>query len=332
VKRLFKQLGKWTGKQLLQLFRFLKGFVFMVPVKFRQGIFAIAHWSRLQLDKGINKEQRERLHSLIFKNETPQGRLFDTIIIGVIFFSIIIAMLETVSEFHQAYRWTFYVFEWIFTVIFTIEYIFRLYSAKQPIRYATSFFGIVDLLAILPSYLSIFFIGAQSLIIVRALRLLRVFRIFKMGHFVNEGEVIIGALRASRTKIYVFLSFVILMAVIIGSIMYMVEGPHNVNLDNIPKGVYWAIVTLTTVGYGDVTAITPFGKFLSTIVMIMGYGVIAVPTGIVTAEISGRVMNKKEVVFIDCKNCNKGEHHTEAVFCHSCGHTLGEQAQVVKEG
>jgi voltage-gated potassium channel len=322
VKKLFGRLGKWLGKQLLKLFLLSKVFVFAIPVKIRQLVFDIAHWGRIQLDKRINNEQRERLHTIIFKSETPQGRLFDTIIIWVIFFSIIIVMLETVSEFHQTYWWTFFVLEWLFTITFTIEYILRLYSAKNPIRYSTSFFGIVDLLAILPSYLSIFFLGAQNLIIVRAFRLLRVFRIFKMGHFVNEGEIILGALRASRTKIYVFISFVVLMAMIIGSVMYIVEGDTNINLNNIPKGVYWAIVTLTTVGYGDVVAITPFGKLLSTIVMIMGYGVIAVPTGIVTAEISGRVMNMKEVEYKVCNNCGQGEHHTGAVFCHICGNSL----------
>lgn len=231
-------------------------------------------------------------------------------------------MLESISEFHSVYWWWFFVFEWIFTLIFTTEYVLRLYSSRNPVGYATSFFGLVDILSILPSYLGVFFLGAQNLLIVRALRLLRVFRIFKMGHFVTEGEVILSALRASRTKIYVFVSFVVLMAMIIGSVMYIVEGGVNPKMDNIPKGIYWAIVTLTTVGYGDVTPITPFGQFLATVVMIMGYGVIAVPTGIVTAEISGRVMNMKEIIFVDCPECGQSEHHTGAVFCHICGKSL----------
>ena len=184
------------------------------------------------------------------------------------------------------------------------------------------FFGMVDLLALIPTYISVFFIGAQHLLIVRALRLLRVFRIFKMGHFVKEGAVIVSALQASKTKISIFMSFVVLMSIIIGSLMYIVEGGVNDKIDNIPKGIYWAIVTLTTVGYGDVTPVTPFGQFLSTVVMIMGYGVIAVPTGIVTAEISGRVMNLKEVEFKQCENCDQSEHHTGSLFCHRCGGTL----------
>jgi voltage-gated potassium channel len=216
--------------------------------------------------------------------------------------------------------------EWTFTIIFTVvEYIFRLYSAHQPLKYVTSFFGIVDLLAIIPFYLGFIFFGAQHLIIIRALRLLRVFRIFKMGHFVTEGEVIVHALRASMTKIYILVSFIVLLAMIIGSLMYIVEGDLNPKMDNIPKGIYWAIVTLTTVGYGDITPITTLGKFLATIVMIMGYGVIAVPTGIVTAEISGRVMNLKEVFIQICPNCEQSEHHTGAKYCHRCSEPLPDQ-------
>ena len=285
-------------------------------------MFSFANWGKRQLDKRINLAQREYLHSVIFESETPQGRRFDTIITWIIVLSIIVVMFETVSEFHEANWWFFFIAEWVFTAIFTIEYILRLYSSRNPIKYATSFFGIVDLLATIPSYLGVFFIGFENLIIVRALRLLRVFRIFKMGHFVTEGEIILSALRASRTKIYVFVSFIILMAMIIGSVLYIVEGGVNPNLDNIPKGIYWAIVTLTTVGYGDVTPITFFGKFLAVVVMVMGYGVIAVPTGIVTAEISGRVMNLKEVKFVECSQCGQGEHHTKATFCHRCGEKL----------
>lgn len=295
-----------------------------IPKQLWTWTLRFAYWGKHQLDKVIDHTQREKLHLIIFESETPQGRKFDQIITWTIVLSIIIVMLETVSHFHRAYWWIFFILEWLFTLVFTVEYVLRLYAARQPLRYAASFFGVVDILAILPSYLGIFFLGAQNLIIVRALRLLRVFRIFKMGHFVSEGEVIISALKASKTKIYVFMSFIVLMALIIGSVLYIVEGGTNPQLDNIPKGVYWSIVTLTTVGYGDVTPITPFGKFLATIVMIMGYGVIAVPTGIVTAEISGRVMQMKEVIFIACPICQQTEHHTAAIFCHRCGNSLRE--------
>ncbi len=322
MRKYLKIFGKWLERQLAQFFLFVKKIILGTPDKLRHWVFSFANWGKQQLDKRINRQQRENLHKIIFESETQEGRQFDTIITWVIVASIFVVILETVSDFHRAYWWFFYVLEWLFTIIFTVEYILRLYSARQPAKYATSFFGLVDLLAILPSYLSIFFLGAQNLMIVRAFRLLRVFRIFKMGHFVSEGEVIVSALKASKTKIYVFISFVLLLAMIVGSILYIVEGGANPGFDNIPKGIYWAITTLTTVGYGDVTPITPLGKFLASFVMVMGYDVIAVPTGIVTAEISGRIMNLKEVVFQACPSCNLGEHHTGATFCHGCGNKL----------
>ncbi len=322
MKKIFKRLGKWLWNQLVRLITAIRSFLVGVPADIRDSIFQFGAWGKKQLDKRINAFQKERLHSVIFKSDSPEGRRFDQIITWVIVISVLSVIFETVSEFHKTYWWIFFVLEWVVTVIFTVEYILRLYCAKNPLRYATSFFGIVDLLAIIPSYLGFLFIGMQHLIIIRALRLLRVFRIFKMGHFVSEGEVIVNALKASMTKIYVFVSFIVLLAMIIGSLMYIVEGGFNEKLNNIPKGIYWAIVTLTTVGYGDVTPISAFGKFLATIVMIMGYGVIAVPTGIVTAEISGRVMNLKEVFTKICQECGQSEHHNGAEFCHKCGEAL----------
>lgn len=312
----------WLGKILTRLFISIKNLVLQTPVRLKRAIFRFAAWGKRQLDKRFSSEQREHLHTIIFKTDTPEGKRFDTILSWVIVLSTLSTILETVHELTNHYFWLFFILEWIFTLIFTVEYIFRLYAARNTLRYATSFFGIVDLLSIIPTFLSIFFLGAQNLIIIRALRLLRIFRIFKMGHFVSEGQIIVSALRASRTKIYVFISFVLLMAMIIGSVLYIVEGGTNPAMDNIPKGIYWAIVTLTTVGYGDVTPITAFGKFLAAMVMVMGYGVIAVPTGIVTAEISGRVMNLKEVIFTDCEHCGQQEHHTGALFCHICGEQL----------
>jgi len=288
-------------------------------------LFNFARWGKIKLDRLINASQKEQLHTVIFKSDTPSGRQYDTFLIYLIIASVIVVMLETVATYQKVYYWIFFVIEWGFTLIFTLEYILRLYCSKKPMHYAKSFFGVVDLLSIIPSYLGIFFIGAQNLIIVRALRLLRIFRIFKMGHFVKEGEIISHALKASKAKISVFISFVLLMALIIGSVLYIVEGGVNPQLDNIPKGIYWAIVTLTTVGYGDVVPITTLGKLLAVLVMIMGYGVVAVPTGIVTAEISGRVMNLKEVKYIVCNECEQSEHHSNATYCHSCSTLLNQE-------
>lgn len=317
----------WMQRQLHRLWCLIVDKLQALPGQLKNALFALGAWGKQKLDRRFNVEQRAFLHRIIFESDTREGRRFDSIIIWIIVASILVVMLETVAEIQAAYWWGFFILEWIFTLIFTAEYILRLYSAKKPLKYATSFFGIVDLLATLPTYLSVFFLGAQHLLIVRALRLLRVFRIFKMGHFVSEGQIIISALRASRTKIYIFISFVLLMAMMIGSLLYIVEGGTNPDLDNIPKGIYWAIVTLTTVGYGDVTPVTTIGKILATVVMVMGYGVIAVPTGIVTAEISGRVMNLKEVEFQECQTCGQVEHHTGAAYCHKCGQSLLEKGE-----
>lgn len=320
--RFLLAFAKWIYQLVTTIGNVIKSFFNSIGTALRSLLFAVGRWGKRQMDKRFGEEQREGLHRIIFESETIEGRRFDTLITWAIIISIIFVMLETVAVFYENYWWVFFTAEWIFTLIFTFEYIFRLYASRKPLKYATSFFGIVDVLAILPAYLSIFFIGVHNFLIVRALRLLRIFRIFKMGHFVQEGGVIISALKASRVKIYVFISFVLLMAMIIGSMLYIVEADVNPDLDNIPKGIYWAIVTLTTVGYGDVTPVTTLGKFLAAMVMIMGYGVIAVPTGIVTAEISGRILNLKEVKQQLCPNCDTEEHHTNAVFCHHCGSEL----------
>lgn len=276
-------------------------------------------WIKSQLDKLISARHRDWLHTVIFKSNTKLGRRFDRVLLVIILLSVADVILESVVEFHTAYWWIFTSLEWIFTIVFMVEYMLRLYASKAPIKYATSFFGIVDLLAILPAFVSFVFGGVQNLIIIRSLRLIRIFRIFKMRHFVKEGEIIVSALKASRSKIYVFVSFVIIMALIIGTLLYIVEGEKNPQLNNIPKGIYWAIVTLTTVGYGDVVPITGLGQFLSTIVMILGYGVIAVPTGIVTAEISGRIFNHTSFMVINCSSCGEDQHHPKAKVCHQCG-------------
>ena len=265
---------------------------------------------------------KEKLYSIIFLNDTPGGHRFDIAVTTMIVLSVAVVMLESVPEFEALSKNLLAILEWIFTLLFTIEYSLRLYSAKDTRKYATSFFGIVDLLSILPSYLGFLFVGMQHLLIIRILRLLRVFRIFEMGHFVREGAIVGNALRASRVKITVFLSFVVIASIFTGALMYMVESKYNPAIQSMPEGIYWAIVTLTTVGYGDSIPVTAIGKFLASIVMILGYGVIAVPTGIVTAEISYRVLGPRDRLKIKCSKCGDSDHLEKSLFCSSCGTPL----------
>lgn len=269
--------------------------------------------------------RREKIHQVIFGTETKAGKRFDIILLICILASVIIVMLESVPAYDEKYGTYFRVIEWVFTIFFTIEYALRLYCVYRPIKYATSFFGIIDLMSILPTFLTFVFAGSQSLMIVRGLRLLRVFRIFKLANFLVEGQIIVSALRSSRAKIFVFVSFILVMVSIFGSIMYLVEGSQNVKFDSIPRSIYWAIVTLTTVGYGDISPITPFGQFIAAIIMISGYAIIAVPTGIVTAE----VINATKKINEDfhnrtCRSCSKEGHDEDAKHCKYCGEELHE--------
>ena len=268
---------------------------------------------------------RLKLSRIIFKTDTKAGYLFDIIVLWLILASVIFVILDSVEPLPDIFHRIFVIGEWTFTIIFTIEYALRLYSAPNRLKYAFSFFGIIDFLAIIPSYLGLFVAGGQNFLIVRVLRLLRIFRIFQMGHFVREGSIVASALKASQTKITVFLVFVVIASVLMGAMMYMVEADYNNNIRNIPQGIYWAIVTLTTVGYGDTVPVTGFGKFLAACVMILGYGVIAVPTGIVTAEISSRVLGPRNRLKIKCKNCGDGDHLQNSVYFHSCGNPLPVQ-------
>ena len=269
---------------------------------------------------------RERLYEIIFEADTPAGRTFDIVLLIAIVGSVIAVMLETVPSL-KSYVKLFVVVEWIFTIFFTIEYFTRIYTVHSPQKYMTSFFGIVDLVSILPTYLSFFIPGGSSLMVVRALRLLRVFRIFKLGNFLFEGQVIIKALKESRDKIFVFMFFIVVMVTIFGSIIYLIESSHpdgHEGFTSIPKSVYWAIVTLSTVGYGDISPNTPLGQFLSSILMILAYAVIAVPTGIVTAEFS-KGKKKKAVAKIStqlCSFCFKDGHDNDADYCKFCGEHL----------
>ncbi|WP_316808865.1 ion transporter [Pedobacter agri] len=263
---------------------------------------------------------RFRLHEVIYESNTPAGKAFDVGLLVAIFTSIMVVMLDSVVSIHRQYGALFYKLEWIFTGLFTIEYILRLVSIKKPIRYVFSFLGIIDLISLLPSYLSIFIIGAQSLLVFRALRLLRVFRIFKLGEFLSEIHFLTQALKNSFRKISIFLLTVLTITVILGSIMYLVEKKEN-GFSNIPESIYWAIVTITTVGYGDISPITPMGKFVASVVMLIGYAIIAVPTGIITHDIAVAAKSKKEMPE-SCPSCSLEGHDSDALFCKHCGSSL----------
>jgi len=268
-----------------------------------------------------NDGLRKKMHEVIFEADTPAGKWFDVILLISISTSVLVVILESVESIDQQYGRLFDALEWFFTILFSIEYLLRLYVVLSPLRYASSFFGIIDLISILPTYFSFFFPGQQYFLVIRALRLLRIFRVFKLGHFLSEGDIILRSLRASQPKITVFLTFIILVVLIIGSLMYLIEGGTNSGFSNIPQGMYWAIVTLTTVGYGDITPITNLGRFLSALVMILGYAVIAVPTGIVSAEFiqaSNRRKSRRVSTQV-CRHCSLEGHPEGAAYCWHCG-------------
>jgi voltage-gated potassium channel len=263
---------------------------------------------------------RERLHQTIYESNTRAGKTFDIALLIVILASIVVVILDSVQSLHQKYGDLFIVLEWTFTILFSIEYILRLVCIKKPLLYATSFLGLIDLLAIIPSYLSIFYAGAQSLLVLRALRLLRIFRIFKLVHFLTEMQFLGTAVRGSMKKIFIFMLVVLAVVVILGSVMYLVEGREN-GFHSIPDSIYWAIVTITTVGYGDISPVTPWGKFIASIIMFIGYGIIAVPTGIVTTEMALAV-RRKDQKQETCPGCGREGHDSDALHCKWCGEKL----------
>lgn len=262
---------------------------------------------------------QQKLHEVIYENHTPAGKAFDVALLVAILLSIIVVVLDSVPVLHRRYEKAFFYVEWGFTILFTIEYLLRMLSVRRPALYAMSFLGIIDLLAIIPSYLSIFFVGAQSLLVVRSLRLLRVFRIFKLTHFLTEMKFMGSALRASMKKIAVFMLVVLALVIILGSVMYLVEGPAN-GFTSIPESIYWAVVTLTTVGYGDISPVTPMGRLIATVAMLIGYGIIAVPTGIVTSEMMG--VRRRDEHHETCPQCGREGHDKDAAFCKWCGEKL----------
>ena len=263
---------------------------------------------------------RERLRVIIFEAETPAGKAFDVGLLIAILLSVSLVMLESVAPLRERYGREIIIAEWVFTILFTIEYALRLISVRRPSRYARSFFGVVDFLAIVPTYLSAFVPGAHSLLVIRGLRLLRIFRVFKLGRFLGEAGVLSRALLSSRHKITVFLGTVMILVTILGAAMYLIEGEEN-GFTSIPQSVYWAIVTMTTVGYGDLVPQTIAGKALAAMVMVLGYSIIAVPTGIVTAEIVENAVGR-QVSTRNCPECTSEGHATEARFCKDCGAPL----------
>lgn len=262
-----------------------------------------------------NARWRLRLYEIIFEADTREGKLFDIVLIWFIILSVLVVFLESIHELGEKYAYYFHLFEWIFTILFSIEYVFRLLSVRRPHRYAFSFYGIIDFLAIIPTYLSLIIAGSQYLLVIRVLRLLRVFRIFKIRPLLAQAEILTRALKASRSKIAVFLFAVLTMIFVIGAVMYVIEGPKN-GFTSIPTSMYWAIVTMTTVGYGDISPQTPIGQMLASIVMIIGYSIIAVPTGIVTVEIAEAT--RKSITTQVCPECLKEGHDRDAVYCKYC--------------
>jgi voltage-gated potassium channel len=260
---------------------------------------------------------RHQFHEVVFEADTPAGKIFDVTLLVAIVVSVAIVMLESVGAIRDRFGPLLNLVEWFFTILFTLEYGARLLSVGRPARYALSFFGVVDLLSILPTYLSFFFTGAQSLLVIRVFRLLRIFRVLKLRHYLSEATALQQALKRSRTKITVFLVAVGSIAVVAGTLMYLIEGAAA-GFTSIPRGVYWAIVTMTTVGYGDIAPVTPVGQVVAVCLMILGYGIIAVPTGIVSVEIAQQ-LNRGPVSTQACLDCASEGHDADATHCKFCG-------------
>jgi voltage-gated potassium channel len=261
---------------------------------------------------------RERLYQTIFLNNTKASRLFDMILIWIILISVVVVIMESVLELQDSYYNLFISYEWTVTIIFTIEYILRIYAHPKPFKYIFSFWGLIDLLALLPNYISLIFAGTNLLFPIRILRLFRVLRIFKLGRYLKEANVLLHAISRSFYKISVFLMSLVFLVVIMGSIMYFVEDGKG-GFDSIPKSIYWAIITVTTVGYGDIVPLTALGKFIASFMMIAGYSILAVPTGILTAELSSGAKQKNAGI---CPRCKKQIMVKDANYCYVCGMDL----------
>jgi voltage-gated potassium channel len=275
------------------------------------------------MGKSREPSWRTTLHEVIYEADTPMGKLFDVLLLIFIVLSVFLVALESVPSIDEVYKDWFHWAEWVITILFSIEYLLRIIAVRNPFRYIFSFYGIIDLLSTLPKYIAIIFTGTQSLIALRALRLLRVFRILKLTRYIGESNSLMRALRASKAKILVFMFGVLILCVIFGTIMYLVESNES-GFTSIPRSIYWCIVTLTTVGYGDIAPVTNLGQFIAALIMIMGYGIIAVPTGIVTAEFSSSRKTTDSNTQV-CPRCLEDNHKDQANFCHQCGSLLNEE-------
>lgn len=271
-----------------------------------------------------NKGLKRKLYIIVFEADTFLGKLFDVVLLFAILLSVLAVMLESVESIKDVFGLELYFVEWFFTILFTIEYIIRIYISEKPKKYIFSFFGIIDFLSIIPTYAGFFITGAHSLAVLRSIRLLRVFRVLKMVRYLGEASTLVKALKSSRPKIIVFIGSLFALTVILGTVMYLIEGGEN-GFTSIPRSIYWAVVTLTTVGYGDIAPGTTLGQIVATVIMILGYGIIAVPTGIVSAEISNQSKKIDDMVKGQTKFCDqcgieaKSEH---SKYCHSCGNAF----------
>jgi len=263
-------------------------------------------------------ELKKRIYNIMFKADTKSGLAFDILLLVFILLSVLLVMLESVDGMNAKYGEYFDIAEWVITIMFSIEYLLRIFVSKKPLKYIFSGLGIIDLLSILPKYLAFVFVGSNALIAIRALRLLRVFRLLKLARYVGESNKLVNALKASRIKISVFLLFIVIVCIILGTIMYLIEGSEH-GFTSIPRSVYWCIVTMTTVGFGDIAPQTPLGQLIAALVMILGYGVLAVPTGIVSAEYSQQKKDPTKNEIDKCSECGTQKIIKDASFCHVCG-------------
>lgn len=270
--------------------------------------------------EGPKSSWRKQLYIVIFKSDTPAGKAFDVVLLVFILLSLFTVIIESVRSIRSEYGQTLIYLEWFFTICFTLEYLLRIISAPRPFRYIFSFYGLVDLLSILPAYLSLVYTSTRFLLVIRGLRLLRIFRVLKLGRYLGEAETLQKALRNSIYKIIVFIGAVLIIVVIVGALMYLIEGPEN-GYTSIPVSIYWAVVTLTTVGFGDITPHTPAGKLLATLLMLLGYGIIAVPTGIVSSELT-KADKKTPETAKACAHCKPEDHAADATYCKFCGFKL----------
>ena len=279
----------------------------------------------MMVESSSKQKFKDRIYQIIFEADTPAGKLFDVLLIWSILISVALVIIESVHQFKVEYQIFLTAGEWLFTILFSIEYLVRIYVTRRKRAYIFSFYGIVDFLAILPTYVSLILPGAHYLMVIRILRLMRVFRIFKLTGYTSEAKILAMALTASRRKIFVFFSTIAVLVVVIGAIMYVIEGPQY-GFKDIPTSIYWAVVTLTTVGYGDLSPQTFMGQFFASVVMVLGYSIIAVPTGIMTMELSNIANKRKKITTKVCKECMKEGHDVDAQYCKYCGEEFDEDA------